>query len=162
MDTLDSPLSNDDIQRKVDCKFLPYDHLHLIKSINELLPKCLLLYQIWEGYGHFCCVFENEEGLNFFDPVGIKIDDELKVIDSQRRQQTYQDHPYLSKLFYDSGKRIIYNEYKLQHMGTATCGQFCAIRLKYSYLFNDEFRNAFKPYKGYQREIKAVQLFNQL
>lgn len=165
MDILNIPLNNNEILQKIDnCKFILYENMHKIKSIYELLPKTLILYQIYPNYGHFCCVFQNDEGINFFDPIGLIVDKELNIIEVKRRHKTYQNYPYLTKLLYNynDGKKIIYNQYKLQHTGTATCGYFCAIRLYYSNLSNDEFHDAYKPYKGYEKEIRTVKLFYQL
>lgn len=135
-----SALSNDNIQSKVNCKFILYQDMYRINNISELLPKCLILYQL-ATIGHFCCVFINSEGINFFDPLGYFPDDELKLVSGGAPKH---DFTYLNKLLWNTDIPIIYNDYKFQSKNTSTCGHWCCIRMIYSKLTNDEFISCFK------------------
>ena len=45
----------------INCKFIPYEDMHNISSVEELMPCSLILYQLSGalGMGHFCCIFRN-------------------------------------------------------------------------------------------------------
>jgi hypothetical protein len=118
------------------CKFFPYKDIHKCKSIEDLLPCSLILYQITPNIGHFCCIFINSEGVNFFDSYGIFPDDELKKMDINRRTDPalFHNRSYLANLLFEAhshGFNIIYNEIPLQSKGTATCGKWCYDRLRH-------------------------------
>jgi hypothetical protein len=124
-------------------KFILYERMYTIQDINELMPMCLILYQTAE-VGHFCCIFRNKEGINFFDSYGNNIDHALTKVNDERRHTLHQDYPYLVKLFDNSKEPIIYNEYKYQGEHSATCGIWCIMRMILSNLTNDEFHAKFK------------------
>jgi hypothetical protein len=156
--SVNKPLNNIDIQNKVGCDFILYENMMNIRNINELLPKTLILYQLHK-VGHFCCVFKNDEGINFFDPLGIYVDDELLLTSPDRKHKLHHDFTYLTKLLSDvKDTPIIYNEYQLQGHKTSTCGDWCAIRMIYSDLFNDEFKDCFNGIKN--RDKLIVKLYN--
>lgn len=141
---------------KIDCKAILYEDMHKINTIDELLPCTLILYQL-AHIGHFCCVFENKEGINFFDPMGKMIDASLKYVKFNKKD-THHDFTYLIKLFLNSNKKVIYNEYAYQKAGTMTCGYWCALRMLFSYLTNEEFHDIFKVLKF--KDDKIVKLYN--
>jgi len=143
-DILHTPLDASEVIDKVPgCRFIAYENMHLVKSVRELLPRTLILYQLAK-VGHFCCVFNNQEGINFFDPMGMFPDDELTIINPTKAHQTHQDFTYLVKLLSDGSGGCIWNEYKYQTSGTSTCGMWCAIRMIYSDLTNQEFHHVFR------------------
>ena len=141
--SIHKPLNNEEIQHKVCCKFVPYEDMHKIKSIDELLPCTLILYQLAK-VGHFCCVFENSEGINFFDPLGIFVDDELLKTSPDRIHRLHHDFTYLTQLLANQTKPVIYNQYKLQAHHTSTCGYWCTIRMIYKDIHNDDFKRCFR------------------
>jgi len=157
LDIIETPLNNEQIQNKVKCKFVLYENMHKINTINELLPKTLILYQL-ARVGHFCCVFVNDEGINFFDPLGFKPDTELKLAHGII---PYHDYSYLVKLFINSGKKIVYNNHKLQASGTSTCGHWCSLRMLYSNLSCDEFANIFKDVNDRDETIAKI-FYNEI
>jgi len=135
-------LSNTDILKKVDCKFLLNNQLNNITDINILLPKTLLLYQPAK-IGHFTCVFSNREGINYFDSYGTVPDTPLKWYPDNHEA----GFTFLTKLL-TKPNSIIYNEKKLQSKNTSTCGHWCCIRLIYSNLTNEEFNSCFDGIKN--------------
>jgi hypothetical protein len=118
---------------------ITYPQIHEYKNIQQLLGKhgaCVILYMTKENYGHWCCVFRrNAREIEFFDPYGIYIDDELNYIPKKLQKESDQDYPYLTKLLYDSRCKIIYNEHKLQKFkkNVNSCGRWviCRIWLKH-------------------------------
>lgn len=157
------PLSNEDVMSKIKCKFMPYSAIHHITSITDLLPTCLLLYQTHPNVGHFCCVFSNHEGINFFDSYGLFPDDQLLKMSNSRRNEIHHDRAYLDMLLYNQSTPVIYNEHQYQSYGTSTCGKWCAIRMDQSNLSNDEFYNVFKCIPtAINRDICVCKLYNML
>lgn len=154
---LQTPLSFESIINKIGCKGILYENMHLVKNLNELMPRCLILYQLAE-IGHFCCIFENKEGINFFDPLSGIPDSELKLSNKNYVKNLYHDFPYLGQLLLNSGcDHIIYNEYKLQSKNTSVCGAWCAIRLLCYEMTNNEFWNIFKNIKN--RDLIIAKLY---
>ena len=65
------------------CNLVLYSDLHNIKSIQELLgeyKKCVLLYHTSANYGHYCCVYENNNTIFFFDSYGSIPDTQLNFL----------------------------------------------------------------------------------
>lgn len=137
-------LSNLDVMRVTGCQFILYSQMKDVQNINELInPYTLILYQLAK-IGHFCCVFRDRFGtLNFFDPIGTKIDDELKHV-QRGYKAPYHNFTYLTRLFYRSGEDVEYNNYQYQIPTSTVCGYWCALRMKYSFLTCDEFYRKFK------------------
>lgn len=150
------PLSSDEIQNKVGCKFILYEDMKNVKDISELLPMTLILYQLAD-VGHFCCIFENDEGVNFFDPLGYMPDDELKLV---REDVQNHDYTYLLRLLTKVNKRVIYNNYKLQSRNTSTCGHWCAVRMITRKMYCDEFAKCFKGCKN--RDAVIAYIYNEI
>lgn len=149
-----NPLTASAIQRKVSCNFLLYENMHKIRNINDFLPRTLILYQL-AHVGHFCCIFKNNEGIQFFDPMGDFPDDELK---NSMGYAPNHGFAYLDNLLMNSPLPVIYNQYKLQGHGTATCGHWCTTRMIFDSLYCDEFAECFKGVKN--RDEIVVKLFN--
>ena len=156
------PLSNEDVQDILSkygkpCKFLLYEDIPKVKNINELLPRTLILYQLQE-IGHFCCVFENEEGLNFFDPLGYRPDIQLELVRPDLVHSKNQDFTYLLCLFGKTRQNIIWSDTKLQKHKTSTCGHWCTIRMLYENLSDKEFTSCFRGIKD--KDALIFKLFN--
>lgn len=142
-DLTHTALSDRDVTRLVPhCQFVPYEDVHQFQSLRQLLPKSLLLYEL-ARVGHFCCVFENNEGVNFFDPLGYQPDEELLLANPEYIERYHQDYTYLIRLLLQTKRPVIYNEYKLQASGTSTCGHWCTLRLLCSKLTNEQFVSLF-------------------
>lgn len=148
------PLTIGEIVDKIHCKSILYEDMANIDSINQLMPQTLILYQL-AFVGHFCCVFINDEGINFFDPIGQIPDDSLKYV---RMDIPNHDFTYLLELLSHSNLPVIYNEHRYQKNDSNTCGYWCTIRMIFSYLTNDEFYDIFKPIK--LKDNKIVKLYN--
>jgi len=155
--SIHTPLNDDDITRKVGCRFILYENMHNVKNINELLPRTLILYEL-ARVGHFCCVFENSEGINFFDPLGMFPDKELKMADPAYVQSMHHDFSYLDKLLSETNKSVIYNQYKLQSHHTSTCGHWCGVRMICSEIHCDDFKKCFNGVKD--RDSLIVKIYN--
>lgn len=133
-------LDSQEVQESVgdNLMFYPYEEIPSLKSIDQMLPMSLVLYQLAKT-GHFVCVFENSEGVNFFDPLGYAPDSELDLpIEPHLRYQKHETFTYLLKLL-EQRTPIIYNSRRYQMKGTSTCGMWCAVRLVCRDLTDDQF-----------------------
>jgi hypothetical protein len=127
-------------------RVLTYTELTKYDDINDVLEPfgCfVLLYLSKKDYGHWCCVIEHPDRIEFFDPYGTYIDDELENISGDFRKRSDQLFPHLTKLLFESGKPIEYNEYKFQKKGTNinTCGRHTAMRVLMKHLLLDDYHD---------------------
>lgn len=167
------PLSNIDIITKLkkhdlDVKFVAYKDLKNLNSLEEVIP-CILLYQLHFPVGHWVALFENKDGINYFDPLGYVPDKLLKTNFNhpEGREAMNADFTYLNQLLLewleDKGQsKITYNEKKLQPTGSNTCGYWCSSRLMFKDLTNDEFNEYMIQFPTPERERKVVKFFNKL
>lgn len=129
-------------------RMLTYKELTKCKTLDEALgPKgiLILLYlTTGDSYGHWCCVFKRDfNTVEFFDSYGKTIDEPLNYAKMDVRIRNNEVLPYLSKILYDSGYNIEYNDHRLQGMSQtvhiATCGRHVLCRLAARYLDIDEY-----------------------
>ena len=155
MDTqLNKSLSGEDIHKLIDCNVLTYKDLQNHKTIESILGKhrkAVLLYHTSEFYGHWCCLYEYNNTIFFFDSYGSKLDSQLKHLDKDLREELKSDHSYLTKLLYESKKEVEYNQYQFQRKasGIATCGRHVANRLKHPDISIEEYHKIFKEASKY-------------
>jgi len=143
--------SEDELLKLVDYKanLLSYPELSKYNNIFEAMGKhkaLILIYLSKENYGHWVCVFEHKNGsIEFFDPYSMKPDDEIKYIPSNFRKISGQNVPHLTALLYNTGRQIIYNEYKLQKLvnDNNTCGRWVGMRLILRHLSIKQFAKLF-------------------
>ena len=139
---------------KNQCNLIQYKDIHKFNNINEMLgkyKKCVILYHTRANYGHWTCLYEYKDTIYFFDSYGFIPDDELKFLHRSLKEELNSDHRYLTKLLYESDKKVEYNEYELQEekKGVNTCGRWCLLRLKYPSISVDDFHKIFKRSSHY-------------
>ena len=156
---IDYPLKGRDILQilKGDTNIIEYGDLYNINSLNDIFKNesCVILYRSSPSLAHWCCVFKNKEGLNFFDPYGVIIDNEIDEIEKM--------NPEYANQYYNNGKKrlielilkdkyehIIYNEYKMQQMKSNinTCGRHCCCRLLYKNLSLEDYVKELSKYSN--------------
>jgi hypothetical protein len=143
------PLSNFNIEKLLNkkCNIILYPDLYKYSSLDQILKPfdaCVLLYQTTEDFGHWCCVIKiNNNLVEFFDPYGTFVDDELKFIDMNFREESHQLYPHLTWLLYNSPYQLSYNEHKFQKMSEdiQTCGRWTAFRILCKNMNLKEFFN---------------------
>ena len=143
------------------CNLVQYSDLHNIKSIDELLgphKKCVLLYHTSTNYGHWCCVWEYNNTIFFFDSYGGMVDSQLKFLPRDLKQELNSNHNYLIKLMYDSGKEVEYNQHDLQSrkLGVNTCGRWCVNRLRFPEISIDDYYQLFKDSSKYMKNDELI------
>lgn len=130
-----------------------YSDINQYNNIDEMIypyNSAFILYETKPKWGHWCVIFKRGNTLEFFDPYGTYIDDELKHIDEYFRNESNQNYPYLTRLLFESPYDIEYNEHKFQKKGNniRTCGRWCACRLLLKDLSLEEFCKLFKRKDG--------------
>ena len=150
--SIDYPLKGRDIMKILNDRtnIIEYKNLYNIENLDDIFinNSCVILYRSSQDMAHWCCIFKNKEGLNFFDPYGCIIDNEINEIE--------KDNPNFSNNYYNNGTKrlielilkanyeyIIYNEYKLQQLkyNINTCGRHCCVRLLLQDLTLEEYVN---------------------
>lgn len=131
------------------CNLVQYSDLHSIPTIDVLLGphnKCVLLYQTSHNYGHWCCVWEHNDTIFFYDSYGSKPDTQLNFVPPDLKDELNSNHNYLIKLMYESGKKVEFNQYQFQKRepDVATCGRWCVNRLRFPEISIDEYHDIFK------------------
>lgn len=142
-------LSSRDIQDLlpgVDVKL--YGELSDVRRLDELFENpwnaTVLLYETSEGYGHWVCVLRRgKRVVECFDSYGYVPDDQLGFIPATFRRKSEQDYPHLTKLLYESGYNVHYNDHPLQshRKGVNTCGRWVVYRIRNAKLSEDAFAN---------------------
>lgn len=140
-------LSGDDLLKIVKGKanLHKYSDLDNINSIQQLLgdnKATFILYQHESGWGHWTCMMQIDENtLEFYDSLGIRMDDELKFSDFNLSLHKGERVPHLTRLVENSGMKLIQSSQKSQKSvrGVNTCGRFVSLRIKLRNLPLDEF-----------------------
>jgi hypothetical protein len=85
------PLSDEDIQRilRNDAKIIKYSEPGHFYDIDQLLPwekdYCIIIYDGKPNGGHWTALSKYNGLYEFFDPYGVKPDNELKWIGGEKR-----------------------------------------------------------------------------
>lgn len=136
-------LSGDDITRIFDgkVKILLFSDIRLYKNLDELLKpydRVIILFERKKNVGHWTCLFRNSKGVFFFDPYGIKPENQLRF-SSGMNKLLNQQKDTLNRLF--DGHLIKYNDKPFQKWqnGINTCGRWVVARLLLPEMTNHEF-----------------------
>ncbi len=136
-------------------KIVSLSEVKNMTNINQLIgpyKACVFLYETENNYGHWCCVLQvNLDTIEFFDPYGMMIDNELKYIPKSFLKKKQLNHTFVGKLLYDSHyNNIEWNNYPLQKLekDMNTCGRHVLVRLLNRNLTLDEYYNKIKK-SGY-------------
>ncbi len=124
---ISTPMSNKEIQQYIPV--MTYDEFFYN---DEQLP-CVILYEQYPGYGHWCMVHEsidedNNKCYEFFDSYGLKPDQAWKILNKNVPKK-------MVNFLLNSNKKISYSDVKLQGSDEKimTCGRHCIVR----YLFRN-------------------------
>jgi hypothetical protein len=136
---MDYSMTEDDLRIFLpDTRILTYSELQRARSLKEVLgpdKEFVLLYTHDPdgASGHWVTCFQSGKTIQFFDPYGIAIDGEFKMVAPQ--------YPKLSALLSKSKLPVHYSQYKLQRWakGVNTCGKWCVLRLALKELNEDQF-----------------------
>lgn len=146
------PLSGKDILKmlKGKTKIIIYPDLHDYNNINDVLNpygSCIILYLTKKNYGHWTCLIDHDDRIEFYDPYkNYTPDSELKNIDYNFRIESNQLDAYLAKLLCKNNKPIEYNNYDFQQLNNniKTCGRHCVSRILFKKFKLDEYYEIIK------------------
>ena len=128
---------------------IQYKDVEKYDNIDTLLGKynkCVLLYHTSQSFGHWCALYRVGKTVYFFDSYGVMIDDQLKFLPKDLREDLNSNHRYLTELLYKSDYMVEYNEFEFQKKSPLinTCGRWTINRLRYPEISIDEYHKLFK------------------
>ena len=153
---INKPLSNKDIMNNVNhnISFIVYPYLKKYDDIDDVFngnKSILILYLQNKNFGHWTCINKLSDNLiEFFDPYGFIIDQELKFNTKKKNKLLDQSSPILSKLLINSKYKLSYNEFSFQDNGSNinTCGRHCVVRMNNLGLSLLKYKSVFDDFKG--------------
>jgi len=138
-----SQSASDMKRRNPSANFVPYDIIHKINNIDELLGSSGMAYILYllqsPNYGHWVCLFKRGDKLSYFNSYGFEPDDDFKYAKKGLRKLVNEEEPYLFELLSKSGYQCEYNDHKLQSDGSTVCGLWVIDRLNNKKLSPDEY-----------------------
>jgi hypothetical protein len=135
------PLSDKDVRKILgsqgrSVRIVGYPSLHRFRSVDQLLGRggaAVILVEQEPGQGHWTgLVRVDPKTLEWFDPLGVRIDRQLAKIDPAMRHQLHEATPWLSRLIGRSRyERVIQNDARIQRQSPSinTCGRHTALRI---------------------------------
>ena len=134
------PLSDSDIRTILgrDIKIITYPQLAQMRDIRQAFDKkgrCIMLYLTEsESAGHWVCMLNKKDHIDFFDPYGEPPEAALKTVPDEEKEEYGEGQPYLTQLFKASGKPVYYNTYPFQKdkADVNTCGRHSVVRCLYA------------------------------
>ena len=162
----DYDLSDDDVLRITDnqTKIFLYSDLENVNTIDEILEPydcCVILYQLEANIGHWVCLIKRgARKIEFFDPYGLSIDEELKYSKYNLRKHNGEVVPHLTALLEKSNYKIKSNKVQLQQFKehVNTCGRYCALRIRFKDISISKFIDLLTKNKYYNSDFWASAL----
>jgi len=136
LNRIQTSLTDGDIKRYFpDIETLKYSDLKNYSNIDELLPNDkdfkIILIEQENNIGHWVCVMKYEDTIEYFNPYGIKVDNDKKFIGRIKNTLLGQHDDILSRMMEESPYKCIYSKKRFQKMKTEiqTCGRWCILRI---------------------------------
>lgn len=166
-------LTGADIHRITDgqCKILAYEELENIESLEQILNPhgcVMILYQTARDFGHWVALFRddpnNTKNLEFFDPYGLKVDEELDInSEFHLRQHNGVRTPHLSALIEKGNYNVKSNTFRLQKFlkDVETCGRHVGFRIRMREISLNKYIKLLTTNKTYNPDfwVSALTLF---
>lgn len=136
----DYPLSDGDIRRILgkDIKIITYPDLGKMNHIDQAFDRkgrCIMLYLTSsETSGHWVCMLNKGDTIEFFDPYGEAPEEALNTLSPETRAEYGETEPLLYNLMKASGKKVYYNTHPFQKdkANVNTCGRHSVVRCLYA------------------------------
>jgi len=150
------PLGDDDIRKLLgnDIKIWNYPQLKELESADELFDEkgraIVLFPNSSPTSGHWTCLMNRPNAIEFFDPYGDAPDTAQKDGMSRSRLEMLDiERPDLTRLLRATGKPVFYNHHQFQRESpnVATCGRHCVVRLLYAPYSLDKYASIIKKSK---------------
>jgi hypothetical protein len=142
------PLGDDDIRNLLgsDIKIMTYDQLKGVKDWRKMFDakgRCIMLY-LTTGLtnGHWICMLNKPDHIEFFDPYGNKPDDIEEYTDPEVAEEAGITRHLLLPLLKQSKKPVYYNTYPFQKSNgdISTCGRHSVVRCLYAPKSLDQYK----------------------
>lgn len=112
-----------------------YHELPSYGTIDDLLGNeheaVILLFETHYNVGHYVALYRLSDGLHYFDPYGMKPDQELKFA-------TYNHIPHLTHMLGSTPVKVSTHRYQQWSDQINTCGRHVGVRLRTRHIWNDE------------------------
>ena len=118
-----------------DAKVMKYAELNDYTSLSQLLPNptdfAVILIETKRNNGHFCVLLRYNNIFEWFDPYGLKPDQELGFVSNIMRRILHEEDCPLTRLINDTEFPVIYNDKALQSKKpfVSTCGRWACLRV---------------------------------
>ena len=144
------PLSDGDIRKILgkDIKIMTYADLAGLRNIRQAFDskgRCILLYLTQsDTSGHWVCMLNKGDHIEYFDPYGEAPNSALKTITPEERQEYGEEQPYLTDLMKASGMPVYYNTHPFQKdkADVNTCGRHSVMRCLYAPYSLEKYKKA--------------------
>jgi hypothetical protein len=158
-------LSGADIMRITDDKtrIIQYEELETTSNLEQLLNpfgSVIILYTTKKNFGHWVALFRKKNNvkkdLEFFDPYGLSIDEELNINNELHlRQHNGRITPHLSALISKGDYNVSSNKTQLQKFleDVETCGRFVALRVRFRNLTLKKYSELLTTNKHYDADF---------
>jgi hypothetical protein len=154
-------LTGEDIHRLTRGKanILAYPVLEQFSDLEEVFEgkdHAIILFETRKGFGHWISISKiGENQLEYFDPIGVGIDEELDLIPTQTRIELGEVEPHLTVLIRKSGKHIKVNKRKVQETAedVNTCGRWATARIMFEEVQLNKFLDSMTKNKTYSPDF---------
>lgn len=150
-----TPLSDNDILKGLnpDPIIKKYPELQDNPSMLNSITECVLLFlTVSENNGHWICILNKPNSLEYFDPYGFSVKGEGKKLGLSTEDMDNLDQD--SNVMYnnlrnycnENNKEFIQNTHKYQQSSPniQTCGRHCVARLYFKDLTLNQYKNLLK------------------
>lgn len=145
------PITDSDIMNICNgqTRIIKNSSLKNYKTIEDLLKpygSCVVLYDKSDGSaGHWSCLIQNDDGIEFFCPYGYYPDKAL---------QTIEGKAYITKLISQTSQMVSYSDYRLQKLAkdVNVCGRYVGMRISLKDMPLKQFIKLFIS-KGYSSDF---------
>ena len=149
------PLSDDDIRKVLGdtIKIWNYPNLENLESIDDLFDdqgRAILLYpNNGPTSGHWCCLMNRKNGIEYFDPYGNCPEEPKEEVPQDNLEEWNCERPFLTRLLKTSGKKVFYNTFAFQKTSPniSDCGRHCCCRLLYAPFSLEKYAGILKKSK---------------
>lgn len=133
---IQTSLTDGDIKRYFPgIETLKYSDLKNYSDIDELLPNDkdfkIILIEQENNLGHWVCIMKHGNTIEYFNPYGIKVDNDKKWIGKIKNALLGQSQDMLSEMMERSPYKCIYSKKRFQKLRPEiqTCGRWCILRI---------------------------------
>jgi|694.fasta_scaffold05612_13 hypothetical protein len=150
----EEPLSDGMIKEYLpDIDIIKYNDLSKYNSIEEVLPHNksykIILVEEKPNSGHWVCLLRYNDIIEYFDSYGNDVDYYIDILENSPN-----NYKYMSNLFDNTEKKVIYSKYKFQDVGSDinTCGRHIIYRIIQNRDGDLDLKNYIKNMKEYKKK----------